>query len=100
MTLSLAEIEHIAALARLRLTDDEKVRYRQQLSAVLDYMEKLRQVDTAHIEATATVLPLHGRDYTHVLRPDVARPSLTPRELLDNAPSAEGEMFRVPPVLE
>lgn len=95
MTLSLAEIEHIAALARLHLTDDEKARYRQQLSAVLDYMEKLRQVDTAHIEPTATVLPLRS-----VVRPDVARPSLTPAELLDNAPNTEGAMFRVPPVLE
>lgn len=95
MTLSLAEIEHIAALARLHLTDDEKARFRAQLSAVLDYMEKLRQVDTAHIEPTATVLPLRS-----VLRPDGARPSLTPAELLANAPAAEGEMYRVPPVLE
>jgi aspartyl-tRNA(Asn)/glutamyl-tRNA(Gln) amidotransferase subunit C len=95
MSLSLAEIEHIAALARLRLTDDEKERYRQQLSAVLDYVEKLKEVDTAHIAPTATVLPIRS-----VLRPDVARPSLTPAELLANAPAAEGEMFRVPPVLE
>jgi len=95
MSLSLAEIEHIAALARLRLTDDEKARYRQQLSAVLDYVEKLKEVDTAHIAPTATVLPIRS-----VLRPDVARPSLTPAELLANAPAAEGEMFRVPPVLE
>jgi aspartyl-tRNA(Asn)/glutamyl-tRNA(Gln) amidotransferase subunit C len=95
MSLSLAEIEHIAALARLRLTDDEKERYRRQLSAVLDYVEKLKQVETAHIAPTATVLPLRS-----ALRPDVARPSLTPAELLANAPAAEGEMFRVPPVLE
>ncbi len=95
MTLTLEEIEHIAALARLRLTEAEKARYREQLSAVLDYMAKLRQVDTAHIEPTATVLPLRT-----VLRPDTARPSLTPAELLANAPAAEADMFRVPPVLE
>lgn len=95
MTLSLEEIEHIAALARLRLTDDEKGRYRQQLSAVLDHMAKLREVETAHLEPTATVLPLRT-----VLRPDVARPSLTPTDLLANAPQAEAQMFRVPPVLE
>jgi aspartyl-tRNA(Asn)/glutamyl-tRNA(Gln) amidotransferase subunit C len=89
------EIEHIAALARLRLTDAEKALYRQQLSAVLDYMAKLRQLDTAHIEPTATVLPLRS-----VLRPDEARPSLTPEEVLANAPAAEAGMFRVPPVLE
>ncbi len=95
MTLSLEEIEHIAALARLRLTEDERARYRVQLSAVLDYMDKLRQVDTAHIEPTATVLPLRT-----VLRPDEVQPSLTLAELLANAPAAEAGLFRVPPVLE
>lgn len=93
--LTLAEIEHIAALARLRLTDAEKALYRRQLSAVLDYMAKLRELDTAQIEPTATVLPLRS-----VLRPDEVRPSLPPAELLANAPSAEAGMFRVPPVLE
>ena len=95
MALTLAEVEHIAALARLRLTDEEKARYREQLSAILDYMTKLRQLDTSAIEPTATVLPLRT-----VLRPDVVTPSLPPAELLANAPDAEGEMFRVPPVLE
>lgn len=95
MSLTLQEVEHIANLARLRLTEAEKERYRGQLSAVLDYMAKLRQVDTAHIEPTATVLPLRT-----VLRPDVARPSLPPAELLANAPAAEDNMFQVPPVLE
>lgn len=95
MSLTLDEVEHIAALARLRLTADEKARYRGQLSAVLDYMTKLKQVDTAHIAPTASVLPLHT-----ILRPDVATPSLSPAELLANAPAAEAEMFKVPPVLE
>ena len=95
MSLTLDEVEHIAALARLRLTGDEKARYREQLSAVLDYMTKLKQVDTAHIEPTASVLPLHT-----VLRPDVAAPSLAPAALLANAPQTEAGMFRVPLVLE
>ena len=95
MSLSLEEVEHIATLARLRLTEAEKERYRQQLSAVLDYMAKLKEVDTAHIEPTATVLPLRT-----IVRPDVVTPSLTREELLANAPSAEAEMFRVPPVLD
>lgn len=95
MTLSLDEIEHIAALARLKLTDDEKARYREQLSAVLDYMAALRQVDTAHIAPTAGVLPPRT-----VLRPDEVQPSLSPAELLANAPAAEAGQFRVPPVLE
>jgi aspartyl-tRNA(Asn)/glutamyl-tRNA(Gln) amidotransferase subunit C len=95
MALTLEEIEHIAALARLSLTAEEKARYRVQLSAVLDYMARLRQVDTSHIEPTATVLPLRT-----VLRPDSVTPSLTPEALLANAPAAEMGMFRVPPVLE
>ncbi len=94
MVLSRAEVEHIASLARLQLTDDEKARYAQQLSAILDYMAKLKQLDTAHIEPTATVLPLRT-----VLRPDVVSASLAPEQLLANAPEAEAQMFRVPPVL-
>jgi len=94
MPLTQEEVEHIASLARLRLTEEEKARYGEQLSAILDYMAKLKELDTAHIEPTATVLPLRT-----VLRPDTVRPSLLPDEWLANAPEAEGQMFRVPPVL-
>ena len=95
MALTLEEVEHIASLARLRLTDDEKARYREQLSAILDYMLMLRRVDTSGIEPTATVLPPRS-----VLRPDEVRPSLLPEELLANAPAVAAQMFQVPPVLE
>jgi aspartyl-tRNA(Asn)/glutamyl-tRNA(Gln) amidotransferase subunit C len=56
-------------------------------------MAKLKELDTSHIEPTATVLPLRT-----VLRPDAVRPSLLPDEWLANAPDVEGQMFRVPPV--
>jgi aspartyl-tRNA(Asn)/glutamyl-tRNA(Gln) amidotransferase subunit C len=95
MALTTEEVEHIAALARLRLTAAEKAQFREQLSAILDYMTMLRRLDTTAIEPTATVLPLRT-----VLRPDVVRPSLTPAELLAAAPAAEAQMFRVPPVLD
>lgn len=100
MALSTEEVEHIAALARLRLSPAEKAQFREQLSAILDYMTMLRRLDTAAIAPTAiaptaTVLPLRT-----VLRPDVVRPSLTPEELLAAAPAAEAHMFRVPPVLD
>lgn len=95
MSLTSDEIDHIASLARLKLTDDEKARYRQQLSAVLDYIAKLGEVDTTPIPPTATVLPLRT-----VLRPDRATPSLSVPDLLRNAPEAEDDMFRVPPVLD
>ena len=95
MALTLEEVEHIAALARLRLTDAEKALYREQLSAILDHMAALRRLDTSGLEPTATVLPLRT-----VLRADVARPSLAPEVLLANAPASAAQMFRVPPVLE
>jgi len=95
MALTLEEVDHIASLARLRLTPDEKARFREQLSSILDYMATLRRLDTSAIEPTATVLPLRT-----VLRPDVVTPSLPVGELLALAPAAEAQMFRVPPVLE
>jgi aspartyl-tRNA(Asn)/glutamyl-tRNA(Gln) amidotransferase subunit C len=95
MALTLEEVDHIAALARLQLTSDEKSRFREQLSSILDYMAMLRRLDTSAIEPTATVLPLRT-----VLRPDVVTPSLPPDELLALAPEAQAQMFRVPPVLE
>ena len=95
MALTLEEVDHIASLARLQLTDAEKTHFREQLSSILDYMAMLRRLDTSAIEPTATVLPLRT-----VLRPDVVTPSFTPQELLALAPEAEAQMFRVPPVLE
>jgi aspartyl-tRNA(Asn)/glutamyl-tRNA(Gln) amidotransferase subunit C len=95
MALTLEEVEHIATLARLRLTAAEKARYREQLSAILDYMTMLKRLDTSAIEPTATVLPLRT-----VLRPDTVTPSLPPEALLSNAPAAEAQMFRVPAVLD
>ena len=95
MTLTIAEVEHIAELARLELSQAEKERYREQLSAILDYAARLQALDTADIPPTSSVLPARS-----VLRPDVARPGLTREELLRNAPDAADGQFRVPPVLE
>ncbi len=61
MSLTLAEVEHIADLARLRLTEDEKARYRQQLSAILDYVAQLQALDTSGIPPTSSVLPAAQR---------------------------------------
>jgi aspartyl-tRNA(Asn)/glutamyl-tRNA(Gln) amidotransferase subunit C len=95
MTLTLEEVEHIAELARLRLTPEEKERYREQLSAILDYAARLQTLDTTGIPPTASVLPPHS-----ALRPDQAQPGLSLEELLRNAPDTEADQFRVPPVLE
>jgi aspartyl-tRNA(Asn)/glutamyl-tRNA(Gln) amidotransferase subunit C len=95
MTLSLDEVDHIAELARLALTAEEKARYREQLSDILDYAARLQTLDTASILPTSSVLPDRS-----VLRPDRPRPGLSAQDLLRNAPQSEADQFRVPLVLE
>ncbi len=92
MTLTREEVEHIAALARLDLSEDEKERYRQQLSAILDYAARLQELDTEAIPPTASVVPLQN-----VMRDDVVTPSLPRDDVLLNAPDKDehGEFFRV-----
>jgi len=93
MALTIEEVRHIAELARLRLTPEEESRYRQQLSEILEYADRLSRVDTSAIPPTATVLPLNAP-----LRPDEPRPSPTQEPILDNAPAAAERMFRIPPI--
>jgi aspartyl-tRNA(Asn)/glutamyl-tRNA(Gln) amidotransferase subunit C len=95
MTLTTAQVEHIAQLARLKLTVQEIERYRQQLSAILDYADRLQALDSSSIPPTSSVLPDRS-----VLREDKARPGLSLEELLRNAPEKENGQFRVPPVLD
>jgi aspartyl-tRNA(Asn)/glutamyl-tRNA(Gln) amidotransferase subunit C len=98
MSLTLEEVDHIADLARLELSAAEKMRYREQLSAVLDYFKDLQHVDTTHISPSFTVT--NTGDRPSELRQDASRPSLTLEQLLFNAPDAENGQFRVPPVLD
>lgn len=95
MELTLAEVEHIAALARLELSDEEKERYRAQLSAILDYAARLQALDTSGIPPTSSILPEQS-----VLRSDEPRPGLPLDDVLRNAPDSKNRQFRVPPVLE
>jgi len=95
MKLTLEEVEHIAELARLQLTDEEMARYAEQLSEILDYAARLQSVDTSGISPTARVIRAGN-----VLREDETRPGLSRQELLDNAPETEKGQFRVPPILE
>ena len=88
-------VEHIAELAKLQLTDEEIELYAEQLSAILDYAERLQAVDTTAIPPTASVLPLRN-----VLRPDVAQPSLPRDEALANTADAADGQFRVDAVLD
>ncbi len=95
MKLSLAEVEHIAELAKLGLTEEEKEKFREQLSAILEYFEMLQELDTEAIPPTATVLPLRN-----VMRPDKVGPSFPKEDILANAPNAEEGYFKVRAILE
>jgi aspartyl-tRNA(Asn)/glutamyl-tRNA(Gln) amidotransferase subunit C len=95
MKLSLEEVEHIAQLARLDLTDAEKERYRVQLSAILEYAARLQALDTSGIAPTTSTNTQRG-----VLRADEPRPSLPVEAVLKNAPDAAANQFRVPQVME
>lgn len=95
MTLSLEEVQHIANLARLQLSPEEQARFKEQLSAILDYFARLQELDTAGIAPASGSIGSVG-----VLREDQPRPSLRPEDLLKNAPLVENGQFRVPPVFE
>ncbi len=95
MKLSAEAVEHVAELAQLALSDQEKDLFREQLSSILEYAERLQQLDTAAIPPTATVLPLEN-----VMRDDEVEPSLPLADVLANAPREEDGCFRVPVVLE
>jgi aspartyl-tRNA(Asn)/glutamyl-tRNA(Gln) amidotransferase subunit C len=95
MSLTRAEVQHIAELAKLQLTAAEETLYQEQLSDILDYVQRLNTLDTGAIPPTATVLPLRS-----VMRDDVARPSLPVDEVLANAPARAGGSFEVRVILE
>jgi aspartyl-tRNA(Asn)/glutamyl-tRNA(Gln) amidotransferase subunit C len=95
MALSLEEVQHIAELAKLALTDEEKALMSEQLSDILDYVEMLQAVDTEDVAPTYTVLPVDT-----VLRDDAARPSMPRDKLLANASKQDDGMFEVEVILE
>ncbi len=90
-----SEVEHVARLARLELTDEEKERMTAQLDSILGYIEKLNELDTSQVEPTTTVIPM-----VSVMREDQVRPSLKQDDALANAPDREGVFFRVPRIIE
>jgi aspartyl-tRNA(Asn)/glutamyl-tRNA(Gln) amidotransferase subunit C len=95
-SLTIADVERIAALAHLDLTDDEKTRFARQLADILDYAQQLQAVPTEGVPATAHVHAAAGAE-----RDDEPRPSLTPQQAVANAPDAAADagLFRVPRVI-
>ena len=95
MSLTLADVEKIAHLARLELTEAEKQQYLEQLSAILHYAERLNELDLADIPPTS-----HAIAQQNIMRPDVAEPSLPMADLLFNAQQQKENQFVVQAVLD
>ena len=89
------EVEKVARLSRLKLSDDDVLKFSQQLGNILGYIQQLNAVPTDGVEPMAHALPVQN-----VLRDDVERPSLPRSEALQNAPRADGKFFLVPQILE
>jgi aspartyl-tRNA(Asn)/glutamyl-tRNA(Gln) amidotransferase subunit C len=94
MPVTIHDVEHVAALARLAFSDEEKQKLTAQLNEILRYMEQLNTIDTSTIEPLSHVIELQN-----VFREDVQRPSLPREEALKNAPSKTEEFFKVPKVI-
>ncbi|HAK61098.1 MAG TPA: Asp-tRNA(Asn)/Glu-tRNA(Gln) amidotransferase subunit GatB [Nitrospiraceae bacterium] len=95
MKISKQEVEHVAKLARLELSEQEMTLYTGQLSDILTYIEKLNELDTSKVEATSHVL-----DIKNVMRDDVPAACLTQEQALANAPDKDAGHYRVPKIIE
>ncbi len=89
------EVEHVAVLARIELTEEEKESTSEQLSEILEFFDRLKKVDTEGVPPTSHVL-----DLVNALRPDACTPSLEVEETLQNAPDRSERFFRVPKILD
>lgn len=95
MKITTDEVEGVATLARLRLTSEEKSQLTRQLNDILQYMEKLNQLDTAQVEPFT-----HPLEETRALREDAVTNEPNPEALLANAPDRDGTFFKVPKIIE
>lgn len=95
MSIQSKDVEYVAKLARLNLSDQERETFTEQLNAILQYAEKLNELDTDGVEPTTHVLRL-----SNVMRDDVVHESLSQEKVFRNAPEEENGQFKVPAVLE
>ena len=94
MKITVEEVEHVAELARLEVSSAEKERLTEQMNQILEYMEKLNELETAGVASTS-----HAIDLNNAFRADVIRQSLSRNESLGNAPESNEEEFTVPRVI-
>jgi aspartyl-tRNA(Asn)/glutamyl-tRNA(Gln) amidotransferase subunit C len=95
MPLTIEEVQHVAHLARLRLSTEELEKMRTDLSGILDYIDMLKEVDVGDVAPTAQVTEL-----LNVMREDTVLPSLPREDVLANAPDQRNGMFRVKAIFE
>ncbi len=95
MSINIETVEHVAKLARLSLTEDEKKQFAEQLGRIIDNFNELSEVDTAGVEPLCHALPV-----VNVLRDDEVKPSVGREKLMANAPCEENGFFRVPKIGE
>ncbi|WP_066637101.1 Asp-tRNA(Asn)/Glu-tRNA(Gln) amidotransferase subunit GatC [Desulfolucanica intricata] len=89
-----AEVDHIALIARLKLSEEQQEKYTEQFNAILKYAELFQELDTKNVEPTFHVLPLQN-----VFREDKVGEHLTGEKVLANAPDSDGEYFKVPKIM-
>jgi aspartyl-tRNA(Asn)/glutamyl-tRNA(Gln) amidotransferase subunit C len=95
MSIDRAAVDHVARLARLDMSDEERERMRVELSNILEHADAIQELDLDGVEPTAHALPLRN-----VMRPDEPKPSLPREEALANAPRSEDDRFLVPRIVE
>ncbi|MGI6422756.1 MAG: Asp-tRNA(Asn)/Glu-tRNA(Gln) amidotransferase subunit GatC [Syntrophomonadaceae bacterium] len=94
MTISIKEVEHVAVLARLQLKENEKEKYARHMGSVLQYVDKLNQLDTEGVEPLDHILPVFN-----VFREDQVKPASNREEILANAPLVEAGQYKVPKII-
>ncbi len=95
MPVSREDVEYVAKLARIELAEEEKNVLTSQLNSILDHIEKLNELDTKGVEPT-----FHALDVRNVFRDDEVCPSLPTEEVMKNAPARDGDLFKVPKIIE
>ncbi len=95
MPVTIKDVDHIAKLAKLSFSEEEKEKFTEQFNQILSFMEKLNELDTSNVEPLSHVIELQN-----VLRDDNVKPSLPTDEALKNAPAKDEKFFKVPKVID
>ena len=91
--ITIKDVEHVAKLARLELTEEEKELYTKQLGDVLKYVDQMNEVDTSNVKPMTQVI-----DFCNVMREDKVVQEISKEALMSNAPEVEGDFFKVPKI--